>query len=281
MIFIATHEDTDVALLRTHRYWMFVWWQAITPAFAVAGAVLVARRLRGDASHTVAAAFALTAAWTTLVASWTLFENAFLFEALAILPLFAVVLAAPVGSSERSRERMALVGAAVVCLFVGVRVAKLVRAGVTWSGRDPGGITEFVRAHVPPGSEVIGLDEDYFFAVEESRSRYLTASQISASDWARWVPQIDGVRPAAAPPLTGDYLLWPAQAIALPTEAASMSCMVATPIATFQPPPPDLPALSWVVRDDPRAAYAATTLYALSRRAAGAGSPSDWDSACK
>ena len=259
MAYIATHEDTDVALLRAHRTWLFVWWQAVTPGFAIVGAALVAQRLRGRASYTVAASFALATTWIALVATWTLFEDTFLFESLAILPLFSVVLAIPVVSSDRSRARMAVVGAALVCFFVGVRVAKQVRAVVTWSGRDPAPLTAFVKTHVPAGSEVLGPDEDYFFAVEESGSRYLIATQRSASDWARWMAAIDGT-PAAAPnPVLADYLLWPRD---LPPPA--LSCLAATARASYDPPPMDFPRLSRLVRDDPRAQYAATTLYALT-----------------
>jgi len=254
-----------VALLRASREWMFVWWQAATPAFACIGALIVAYRLRGDAPYTVAAAFALTTAWVTLIATWTVFENAFLFEALAILPLFAVVLAAPVRGSERSRELMALTGAAMLAFFVVVRVAKITRAVVTWTGRDPSLITQFVRAHVPPGSQVLGPDQDYFFAVEESGSRYLIASQVSAADWARWMPAIEGRPNPPTRPLVADYILWPDTAPDVGSSpGAPLVCLRATAIAAYRPPAYDIDALAWLARDDPRAAYAPTTLYKLT-----------------
>lgn len=155
--------------------WMFSWWQGATPILACIGALIVAHRLRGSASYTIAATFALVTTWITFVLTWTLFENTFLFEALAILPLFAVILAVPLATTSAGRGRMAVVGLAILCFFAAVRGAKIARGVVTWSGRDPSPLTDFVRSHVPTASVVIGYDEQYFFAVEESGSRYLIA----------------------------------------------------------------------------------------------------------
>ena len=260
MSYIATHEDADVALLRPQRSWMFVWWQAVTPTFACIGALIVAYRLRGAASHTIAAGVAIATAWIALVATWTLFENAFLFETLAILPLFAVVLAVPILTSDLGRRGMAIVGVVVFCFFLGVRGAKVVRGLVTWSGRDPARLTAFVRDHVPPGSVVIGPEQDYFFPVEESGSRYLVANQVSAADWARWIVTIDRRAPPPARPLSADYLLWPASGL---SADAALPCLAAVPVATYHPPPLDLPALARLAKGDTRAAYVTTTLYAL------------------
>ena len=261
MSYIATHEDTDVALLRPRRSWMFVWWQAATPAFACVGALIVAQRLRGAASYTIAAGVAIVTTWIALVTTWTLFENAFLFETLAIVPLFAVVLAVPILTSDLGRRRMAVVGFAMFCFFVGIRGAKLVRGLVTWSGRNPAPLVEFVRAHVPPGSEVLGPEQDYFFAVEESGSRYLIASQISAADWARWMVAIDRRQAPAPQHLIADYLLWPDGGV---IADVPLTCLVAIPRATYQPPPPDIKRLAFLVEDDVRAVYAVTTLYQLT-----------------
>jgi hypothetical protein len=242
---------------------MFVWWQAVTVGFACVGAFFVANRLRGNRSYTIATGFALATTWIAFVSTWTLFENAFLFEALAILPLFAVVLAGPVAASDRGREKMALIGAALLMLFVGVRAAKIARAAVTWSGRDPAPLTAFVRSHVPAGSEVIGPEQDYYFAVEESGSRYLIASQVSASDWARWMGVIDGRPAPAVKPLTADYMLWPDDPAVSVSPPVTLPCLSATPIASYEPPAPDFPALAALVTDDPRARYPRTVLYKL------------------
>jgi len=260
MSYIATHEDMDVALLRPRRSWMFVWWQAATPAFACVGALVVAYRLRGPASHTIAAGVAIATAWIALVVTWTLFENAFLFETLAILPLFAVVLAVPILTSDLGRRRMAVVGFVVFCFFVGIRGAKIVRGLVTWTGRNPAPLSAFVRDHVPPGSEVLGPDQDYFFPVEESGSRYLIINQVSAADWARWMVAIDRRKASAPRPLKADYLLWPDAGV---FDDTLLPCLSAVPLATYHPPPADIPALAHLVEDDARASYAATTLYRL------------------
>jgi len=259
MSYIATHEDSDVALLKSGRSWMFSWWQGATPILACIGALIVAHRLRGSASYTIAATFALVTTWITFVLTWTLFENTFLFEALAILPLFAVILAVPLATTSAGRGRMAVVGLAILCFFAAVRGAKIARGVVTWSGRDPSPLTDFVRSHVPTASVVIGYDEQYFFAVEESGSRYLIASQRSDSDWAQWIPAIEGRPAPALRPLLGDFLLWPGPARA----DLQLPCLQATPRATYRPPPPDLERFAWAVREDPRAVYPETTLYDL------------------
>ena len=260
MSYIATHENADVALLRPTRSWMFVWWQVATPVFACIGALVVAYRLRGSASYTIAAGVAIATTWIALVVTWTLFENAFLFETLAILPLFAVVLAVPILTSDLGRRRMAIVGFMVFCFFVGIRGAKIVRGLVTWSGRNPAPLTAFVREHVPPGSEVLGPDQDYFFAVEESGSRYLIINQTSAADWARWMVTIDRRRPAPTKPLKADYLLWPDAGL---FDDTLLPCLVAEPRATYRSPAPDIQSLAGLVEDDARAAYQTTTLYRL------------------
>ena len=272
MFFIATHETTDVALLGTPRQWIFSPWQLITPAFSIAGAFLLAPRLRGHATHVVAAKFSLAVTWVTFVVTWTLFSYTFLFGTYAILPLLAVVLAVPLPMTEINRRRVATVGLALMIAFAGLRAVKLIRGGVTWSARDPDRLTAFVRQHVPAGSVVIGRDQDYFFNVEESGSRYLTASQISASDWARWIPAIDGYE---APPLKqphGDFLLWPDAADA-PIPDALRQCATLQRVAAYTPPPLDLPALEWLTRGDARAGYPATTLYRMSSPEAPAPAP--------
>jgi len=263
MAYVATHEDTDVALLRVQRDWMFVWWQSLTPTFAIAGAVILAWRLRGSGSHTIAAMFAFTVTWITFVATWTLFEFAFLFAPYAILPLFSVVIAAPVPKTDLDRRHMRVVGLALLILFVGVRGSKLVRAAVTWSARDPATLTAFVRDHVPAGSRVAGRGHGFFFAVEEAGSHYLVASQVSAADWARWMPAIERRTPPPTRPILADYLLWPNDVPLALVPPIAMTCRAAVAVAAFTPAPPNIPALSSLAAGDPDAGYAPATLYRL------------------
>jgi hypothetical protein len=137
MSFIAAHEDTDVAILPTMvRQLSFVWWQGVSIVFAVIGAFVAAWRLRGHASYTIAASFALVTAWTTLVVTMTLFNFTFLFGTYSVLPLFAIVIAVPTPMSDTRRRGAPWLALALLLCFGGVRAAKLVRAGVTWSARN-------------------------------------------------------------------------------------------------------------------------------------------------
>ena len=138
------------------RQLTFVWWQGLTVVFAVIGAFVAAWRLRGHASYTIAASFALVTAWTTLVVTMTLFNFTFLFGTYSVLPLFAIVIAVPTPMSDTRRRGATWLALALLLCFGGVRAAKLVRAGVTWSARNPARLERFIETHVPPGSEVMG-----------------------------------------------------------------------------------------------------------------------------
>jgi hypothetical protein len=270
MSFIASHEDTDVAILPTMvRQLTFVWWQGVTFVFATIGAFVAAHHLRGRASYTVAASFALVTAWTTLVVTMTLFNFTFLFGTYSVLPLFAIVIAVPTPMSDIRRRGAARLAVALLLCFAVVRTGKLVRAGVTWSARNPARLERFIEVNIPPGSEVMGPLQDYFFAVERNGSRYLAAQQVSAADWARWIPVIEQ-RPPPGPTrrITAQYLLWPADEsrYAIPS---SIACARGAMIAVYQPPPDDLPALSWLVKDDPQSGYPLTFLYPLKQRCEG------------
>lgn len=266
MFFIATHENTDVALLGTPRQWIFSPWQLITPAFSIAGAFLLAPRLRGDGPQTIAAKFSLAVTWVTFVVTWTLFSYTLLFGTYAILPLFAVVLAVPLRMEEINRRRVAMVGLALLVAFGGLRVVKLARAAVTWSGRNPDPLTAFVREHVPPGSDVVGYEHDYFFSVEESGSRYLIASQVSGADWARWMDIIDRRAPTRVRALRADYLIWPNGEDGAPLPPSLTACLTPTRIAIYDPPPVDLPRLERLTRGDGHDRYPSTALYRLTPR---------------
>jgi len=270
MTFIATHENTDVALLRSVRDAQFVWWQAITLAFSVIGALLAAFKLRGQASYVIAASFALTACWTTLVTTMTLFNYTFMFGTYFVLPLFAVVIAVPTPLSHRHRRAAGLLAVALFMLLGGVRVGKWVRSAVTWTARSPTRLEAFVRTNVPAGSAVMGPHEDYFFVVEEAGSRYLSAEQVSTADWARWMPQIEGTSWRSVSTEAGEigalYLLWPADRVRYGVPPPNVSCAVERAIAVYEPPPYDIPLLAAWVKDDPRAMYPETVLYALKPR---------------
>jgi hypothetical protein len=112
----------------------------------------------------------------------------------------------------------------------------------------------------------MGPFQDYFFAVERSGSRYLVAGQVSAADWARWIPQIQHrPSPAKSDRIGAQYLLWPADEsrYAMP---ALIACARGDVIAAYEPPADDIPSLSWLVKGDPQAGYPLTFLYPLKQR---------------
>jgi hypothetical protein len=258
---VATREDTDVALLpgAPHRDLMFVWWQAITLVFSIVGAVVAGILLGRDRSpRGIAMAFGLIATWTTLVATMTLFNFTFYFCIYSVLPLTALVIAVPTPLPDLRRRGAGLVAVALFGLLVAVRAGKIAHAAIMWDGRDPARLDAFIAANVPPGSRVLGPGHDYFFPVEHNGSRYLAVPQISAADWARWVRMIEP-RDLNPVPLAGDFLLWQDGEPPLSRTPACDTRLV----DTYEPPPPTLPSLAWLVDGDPYAEYPELRLYAL------------------
>ena len=130
------------------------------------------------------------------------------------LPLFAVVLAVPRRYLRFSSRGLAAVTAIMLTASVGLLALRYVRVAATWSARDPTPINDFIRAHVPPGSEVVGPEAPYFFPVERGGSRYRAVSPRSWADWARWVPAIEPESTAVKrripiEPAVARFLVWP------------------------------------------------------------------------
>jgi hypothetical protein len=265
MAYVATHENTDVALLpsATVRDLMFTWWQSVTLAFSVVGALVAAylMRDRDDTAQALAGSFALVTTWTTLVATMTLFNYTFVFGMYFVLPLTAVVIALPTPLSDVRRRGAAFVAVMLLVVLAGVRAGKVVHAGITWDARDPANLDGFVANHVPPGSRVLGPGPDFFFAVEGAGSRYISVPQVSLADWSRWVRPPD--RPAPPPVPPGDFLLWRNEDGPPPPPVA---CAIRRLVATYEPPPPNIASIAWVTKTDPFAEYPVTALYALGSR---------------
>ncbi|HEY2434022.1 MAG TPA: hypothetical protein VGI12_15210 [Vicinamibacterales bacterium] len=265
MATIATHENTDVALLpaAAARDLMFTSWQAIPLVFSVAGALAAAYLMRSrDATpQALAGAFALVATWTTLVLTITLFNYTFIFGVYFVMPLTAVVIALPTPLSALHRRAAAGLALLLCLLFGGVRAAKIVRAAITWDARDPSKLARFVADHVPPGSRVLGPGPDLFLPVERAGSRYYSVPQLSFADWSRWShPEAQG-KAVALP--AADFLIWRTRDGDPPRDVA---CFGLGPVATYHPPPVTLPRLAWILAADPFAGYPETTLYALGHR---------------
>ncbi len=262
MAFVATHENTDVALLPSAavRDLMFTWWQSVTLAFSVVGALVAAYLMRDRdlTPQALAGSFALVTVWTTLVATMTLFNYTFVFGIYFVLPLTTVVIALPTPLSDVLRRGAVIVALMLFLVLAGVRMGKVVHAGVTWDARDPANVDRFVASHVPAGSRVIGPGPDFFFAVERAGSRYMSFPQVSLADWARWVHYKDA--PARLPVPSADFLLWRNDEGPPPPRIA---CAIQRLVATYEPPPPNIPSLGWVTETDPYAGYPKTSLYAL------------------
>ena len=159
---IATQQRADIALFPGVAASGFGWSRVVTPIVAVAGGLLIAARREPAGPRQIAAAAALIAGWTTFVVSATLFTLVFFYATYVVVPLFVVVLALAhrLPISRHARGALAL---GLLLFFGDVRIAKHVRAAVTWSARDPLRVSAFLVRHVPSGSVVVGPHYLYFF----------------------------------------------------------------------------------------------------------------------
>jgi hypothetical protein len=263
--FIITHEDTDVAILpAATRIWAMNWRYVITPAAAIAGALLAAPALaapdRSGARARDAAVFAVVVGWTTLVVTGCVINLTFSCGIYLAVPLFATVIALP-RRCLRIGGTLAVAAGCLLAFDIAVKALEYGRVASTWSARNPDRIAAFVRERVPPGSEVIGPEDLYFWAVETNGSRYLSVWPESWADWARWVPLVEpeavGPRPRRRPG-AGRFLLWQSR-YPLPPEYACARDHVA---GVFRAPPDDLdlPGTLAITADR---GYPETVLYAL------------------
>lgn len=135
---------------------------------------------------------------------------------------------------------------------------------VAWDARDPRPVDEFIVAHVPRGSIVLGPAYFFFYAVERAGSRYVAVSRTSAADWTRWFPQSGIVKPL--PRGARRYLVWPDYETlqALPP---GLPCPGSHVVARFVPASDSrhllgpLASLPGILRET----YPSSTLYALPR----------------
>ena len=264
--FIVTHEDTDVAILpAATRIWAMNWRYVITPAAAIAGALLAAPALaapdQSGARVRDAAVFAIVVGWITLVVTVCVINLTFSCSIYLAVPLFATVIALPRRYLRIGGGTLAVAAGCLLAFDIAVKTLEYGRVASTWSARNPDRIAAFVRERVPPGSDVIGPEGVYFWAVETNGSRYLSIWPESWADWARWVPRVEpeavGARPRRRP-MAGRFLLWQSQ-YALPPEYACARDHVA---GVFPAPPDDLdlPGTLEITADR---GYRETVLYAL------------------
>lgn len=255
MSYIATHEDTDVALLPTAiRDFQFHWSGIITPGAAIVGGLVAARALKtraggkDDGRH-AALTFLLLACWIHLTVTSITLNYTFTIGEYIALPLFAVVISWPRDrlGIPRGAARLALSLLLVVQLGdLAFRCACFV---ASWRALDPSPVNAFIAQHVPRGSVVVGPREPFFFPVERSGSRFRTVSPRSWADWARWVPAIEPeatqlVRRYTEPPYGQRFFLWRADD-AIPED---YQCALPHAFAAFDPAPPAGWAPQWMRR---------------------------------
>ena len=248
LAFIATREDSDVALLPlAARFWWAVPWAVATTVAAVAGSLAIAvwvsegrrpdRRL--DAS---VLSLLLAAAWINLVLTMALFNITFGFAVYFAVPLLAVVLAAPPRLTARHPVAAMLFAGALLSGNAGLLVVKYVRLAASWPARDPRRLETFVAAHVPRGSRVMGPEDFYFYAVARSGSKYRSIERIRGAEWTRWVPLFDpdaSEEEGPPSPETPRFMIWPRDRSAYPL-VGRYACAVGHEIAVYQAPPDDL-----------------------------------------
>lgn len=188
---MGTPVDVTIAP-NAARWWTLTPWSVITLTFAATAAVyalvMLCRSHRTmSRTHAVAAAFVLAAA-TLNVAMWLMLSNlTFVFGTYFALPLLSVALALPDALLPKHRSvRRVAVGLLLLCC-VGVRGLKYAALAATWDARDPAPLEQFMRAHVPVGSEVIGVQSFGFYAVERAGSRYRLESSGGQASWAQTV----------------------------------------------------------------------------------------------
>ena len=285
LAFIATREDSDVALLPVAaRFWWAVPWAVATTAAAVAGSLALAAWLsagrrpdwRLDAS---VVSLLLAAAWIDLVLTMALFNITFGFAVYFAVPLLAVVLAAPPRLASGHPVAAALFAGALLAGNAGLLAVKDVRLAASWSARDPRRLETFVAAHVPRGSRVMGPEDFYFYAVERSGSRYRSIERIRGAEWTRWVPLFDpDASEEEASALAGDAAFhdWPRDRSAYPL-VRRYACAVGHEIAVYQAPPDDLRRIGPLAWKAGVPGYPDSVLYrlppGLSDRAADASGP--------
>ena len=254
MVYIATHEDTDVALLPTAvRSLSFHWSAVLMPATATLFGVLAAWSIRRrvgpapsgaaagmEASRNGALSFLIACAWIALVITAVVLNYTFTNNEYTSLPLFAVIVSWPWNAFAVPRRRIALLMGVLLALETGLMVRRYTFVAVHWQALDPGPLDEFVARYVPRGAAVVGPEEPFLFPVEHAGARFRTVSPRSWADWARWVPIIEPsatklARAFPQAPPRDRFLIWSAEDDLPPR----YECARGSVVARFTPAPPD------------------------------------------
>jgi hypothetical protein len=168
------------------------------------------------------------------------------------------------GGLTEASLRVPLFWIGVIVVSGALRTVKLVDLFISWESRDPAPVARFVREHIPAGSRVLGPMGLFFWAVEESGSRYE-----SAQGWVGLprtvVDEATLARLALPTPrevqrdFPREFLLWPEDEAFPPT----LHCAEQTLVATLVPVQPA--ALWWNRRIARRPGYPATKLFQVEQ----------------
>lgn len=288
MAYIATHEDTDVAVLPTAvRKLSFHWSALLLPLAVTVFGLLAAWSIRRraepvptgaaagrDASRNGALSFLIACTWIALVITAVVLNYTFATNEYTSLPLFAVLVAWPWDAFAVPRRRIAVLMGVLLAIEVALMARRYAMIAVRWDALDPAPLNAFVARYVPPGSAVVGMEEPFLFPVERSGSVFRTYNPRSWADWARWVPTIDPAATRLArsfpqPAPRDRFLIWTTE----DDVPLGYECARGSIVARFTPVEPDGRWPEWMVRASRQyAGYPAATLYRLP-----AGCPSGYD----
>lgn len=258
---VAFVEGTVRDWQLAERPWTLVALVAGLPPTILAAWHLRAPRLDVPAALRQGALLAIGVAWVNLALALAVTNLTFVFAVYFTAPLLAVAVALPWEWFPIRRSTAARAICAVLLVCAAGRAVKYAAAAATWHARDPRGLRQFVRHHVPPGAEVIGRTRFYFFAVERSGAEMVSFSGESFASWTRFASKGPGFRIEAARGVPR-FLLTRVRGAA-PALPEGSSCAGARLVAEYQPPADTIPSLGWLARRLGDAGYPRTALWAL------------------
>ena len=123
-------------------------------------------------------AFLLVVGATNLLLSFALFSRVLNYQLFFMVPvlislLMLAQLLLMVTPSAITRKVVLASWVGLGVLGLGIRAAKVIELFESWSSRNPKPIEAFITANIPAKSIVLGLDPCYFWAVQDSGSKYL------------------------------------------------------------------------------------------------------------
>jgi hypothetical protein len=208
--------------------------------------------------------------WTLTAAAIYLVRvnHTFFREIYFVTPVMIVALATAGTTRVPADGRRALVVAcaATAALFIALRLVKSAQIVESWKGRDPAAVETFFHTNVPPGSDVFGLSQYYFYAVERSGAHF------KAYDAEPFGEPFPGSPTIGRPPLSmradlrarvrGHLLIWPDEGESWPP---AFECAHNHPVARWVPTQGAgmLSRLPIFSRFAGRLTYPATTIYRM------------------